>query len=205
MSKVKIVTSSKEQSKITSIGEIKFDADGVSIDSYDRASIERIIDASPSLSIEGEIKVIKKAPVDLGEEGLKIESTKSDTYTQEQVDKMLLDNAERLILKISESLGVDQSIIEASLMGPIPTEIPVHLEQKVEAQLEEITEGTTSESEEESEEIKAARESMKDMKIDELRDVLIKGGVEPSAWEDLKGNEGKKQMIELIINIAKVE
>ena len=37
MSKVKIVTTSSEHSRITSFGEVKFDSEGVSIEEYERS------------------------------------------------------------------------------------------------------------------------------------------------------------------------
>lgn len=47
------------------------------------------------------------------------------------------------------------------------------------------------------------REGLLDMKIDELRKLLTELGVDKSQWEDLKGNDGKEKMVDIILEQAK--
>jgi len=200
---------------------VKFDSEGVSIEEYEREVAEKLIGASNSLSIHGEKKVAKKESFKL-DEVLADVGTKSDSFTQEQVTVIVRENAERLISSITESLGLDPSVIERALISPTVPGPQVLISEEYYRSLtdpdytdgedvaenkskteESLFDAIAPSSEVESPEVQDARQKMGDLKIDQLREILVERGVPEDSWKSLKGNDGKEKMINIIISFIK--
>lgn len=212
MSKVSIVTSSEEVERVTGLGTIKFDSEGVSKEKYDREDILPLLRVSPSLSIKGEKRSVS-VPVQK-EEVKKEPTSKNRTYTAKEVEDISKENSSRLLKLVSESLGIDQSVIEELMIATTVAEPHVLVTRedwdslqpgkKTVQDLDSSREGKQIEISEKEESIleELAKHKIELAKssIEKLRGALAESKIEESLYKDLKGTAGKTSMIELILS-----
>lgn len=208
---VHLVNSQKDRVKITSFGTIEFDSDGVSVEAVDIVVAEKLLEISPSLSIQGRQREGRKIEVPTVTQG---QATGIAHYTQEQLESKLIQQGEALVETVSKVLGLDKEMVLRKMQEGIESPemcvlVPVsEIDDTVlglDTSFEEVLDPSKGEGEEKQEETSAeSREDtqaqLMELTLDALRNTLIEAGISEDKWSHLKGATAKPALVEIILD-----